>query len=75
MVAPAAGCAKLRPVAHDEPRTPSGGEGAKIPVPFPMRMPDDEGARLAEMMVSALRDVYGIERVDLLEERESNAFY
>jgi hypothetical protein len=47
----------------------------EVAVPFPMRMSDDEGVRLAEMMVSALRDVHGIERVDLLEEREFNALY
>jgi hypothetical protein len=47
----------------------------KVPVPFPMPMSDDEAVRLAEMMVSALRDVYGIDRVDLLEEREFNALY
>ncbi len=34
-----------------------------------------DGARLAEMMVRALRDVYGIDRVDLLEKKEFNALY
>ena len=46
----------------------------KVPVLAPMPLSDDEGARLAQMMVGALRDVFQIDSPDLVQGKAFNAF-
>lgn len=55
------------------PPDPPGNFNWHVKVPVPMS--DDDGARVAEMMVGALRDVFGIDRADLLKGRAFNALY
>jgi hypothetical protein len=46
-----------------------------VPVLAPMPLTDDDGLRLATMMVGALRDVFKIESPDLVQGKAFNALY